>query len=75
MPIEHSFIDFWSLILHQKIQAANAKKQGTLQTDFKVEMNDYILSFFIEKIVLKCPEEIEEQDIIKKIIDCQFMLT
>jgi hypothetical protein len=75
VPIEHSYVDFCSLILNQKIQAAFAKKSGMVQKTTKVEMNDYIISFFMEKIVQKCGIEVEEQDMIKNIIDGQFIDT
>ena len=51
VPVEHSYIDFWSLILNQKIQAAYAKKSGIIHENIRVEMNDYIISYFMEKIV------------------------
>ena len=41
----------------------------------KVEMNDYIISYFMEKIVQKCGIEVEEQGMVKKIIDCQYQDT
>jgi hypothetical protein len=40
-----------------------------------VEMNDYIISYFMEKIVDKCGIEVKDQDVVKRVIDCQYFET
>ena len=68
-------MDFWSLILNQKIQAAYAKKSGIIQEDIKVEMNNYILSYFMEKIVTKHGSEVKDYGIVQNIINYQYSET
>ena len=67
--MKHHLVDFWSLILKEKISAVSSLKQGHTTKLEKFEINDFVVSCFMERIVAFSSSKILEQPIIANIID------